>query len=1095
MIDYAVSSTASSGRFVVPLVRRMSASPFPLRAISLALLTSTSLSLVALHAARAADTVYDNQSETISTAVATATATDSFIIGDTGTAAVSVVAPGSMTTQYDFIVGNAAGSSGTVTTNGAVSLTANRFYIGLSGDGTMTVNDGGTIAAVGADRKVYVGNTGGTGILNLSGSSTTLTAEGLRIGWAPSADSHASGEMTISSGATATIDQDIYLGENAYTTGTLTVTGAGSAVSSDRFYVANMGTGTVNVLDGGSATTRLMFLGWTAGSDGTALVSGSGSSLTATSLSVGYGGTGTMTLADGATTTVAGNVNVGEQSTSSGTLTVTGAGTTLTSNVLNVGMAGTGSMTVSNGATTAVTTDVTVGQAANSSGVLTITGAGSSVTSDRLYVAETGAGTLNILDGASYTTTGTNLTYLGWTGGTTGIVNVSGSGSSLSTGALTIGTNGNGTMTVANGATTTVSNNVDIGYNGTSTSTLTVTGAGSELSALYARVGVSGNGALTVSDGGTVTMNGGSGTIQIAVNASATGALNIGAAEGATATSAGTVDAATVAFGSGTGAIVFNHTDADYVFGSAVTGTGTIKSLSGATSLTGDYSGFLGGVTVEGGLLSVDTDSFVQNAFTVDGGTLRVTGAVSGATDTVTVTGGSLVNAGSISGTTNGVVLAGSGGGVTTMGSITGGTASILYSTGGHSLTVLPGASFGSVVDYNNTTGNTTSFGAGSYSVPVARYLSGSNTVQLNNTRQAVVYSDAASSSGSINVVDAGASASMGKSMQAVTSAISRVTSDILSLDVDRTGATFAPSGATLADASADDREGDEVTFTASPGGMAVDQYGNLFWTRAFGGKSFDTYSDTSAYHYGVAVGADHVFGQTRVGVMGGYSKIRNRADGGSSEVRGDTRFGGIYARQAFSGGYNLDASLLGGGISSDARRDVNAGSEVAKGKYDGWFVTPELSLSRAYEISPEWTMTPKGTVRYTRAAFDGYSESGSSMNLSYDDRTAEAVQGAFELKLTTEREALPGRMARLSFSGAVLDTYNMGDSSLNASLQGTDFSVSTMKDRNVVGGRLGVSGEIEVSSQTTLFAGFDTSVYSDESRDYSANAGLYIRF
>jgi hypothetical protein len=61
------------------------------------------------------------------------------------------------------------------------------------------------------------------------------------------------------------------------------------------------------------------------------------------------------------------------------------------------------------------------------------------------------------------------------------------------------------------------------------------------------------------------------------------------------------VQANTVAFGAGTGTIVFNHTSSNYVFAPAITGNGTIDALAGSTILTGDLSQFTGSIDESGG--------------------------------------------------------------------------------------------------------------------------------------------------------------------------------------------------------------------------------------------------------------------------------------------------------------------------------------------------------------------------------------------------------------------------------------------------------------------------------------------------------------
>ena len=103
--------------------------------------------------------------------------------------------------------------------------------------------------------------------------------------------------------------------------------------------------------------------------------------------------------------------------------------------------------------------------------------------------------------------------------------------------------------------------------------------------------------------GGAVTVNGGAGTINVAVNGGATGTINIGAAKGKAAAAPGTISAAEILFGSGTGGVVFNHTSANYGFGASIQGAGTVDVESGTTVLTANSS-YTGATTVNGGTLS-----------------------------------------------------------------------------------------------------------------------------------------------------------------------------------------------------------------------------------------------------------------------------------------------------------------------------------------------------------------------------------------------------------------------------------------------------------------------------------------------------------
>ncbi|PRD40403.1 hypothetical protein C5748_27225, partial [Phyllobacterium phragmitis] len=152
-----------------------------------------------------------------------------------------------------------------------------------------------------------------------------------------------------------------------------------------------------------------------------------------------------------------------------------------------------------------------------------------------------------------------------------------------------------GTLAITNGALVSHTGNGLVGEASGATETVLVTGTNSSwTSGGDIRVGGSGNGTLTIADGGAVSADNGLDNVDIARIAGSTGTLNIGAALSDPAAAAGTLNAATLAFGDGAGTLNFNHTETSYDFDAAITGTGTINQVSGVTNLTGDASGFTG---------------------------------------------------------------------------------------------------------------------------------------------------------------------------------------------------------------------------------------------------------------------------------------------------------------------------------------------------------------------------------------------------------------------------------------------------------------------------------------------------------------------
>jgi fibronectin-binding autotransporter adhesin len=203
--------------------------------------------------------------------------------------------------------------------------------------------------------------------------------------------------------------------------------------------------------------------------------------------------------------------------------------------------------------------------------------------------------------------------------GSSGTVIVTGAGSALKMDQLThfyIGAAGTGMLLVSNGgkvdSSLSASTNLVVGA-------ATVTGPNSTWDTAGLQLGRSGGtGTLTVSDGGTVSgsLSVGSGSI-----------VNIGAASHQSPVAPGILTGQYL--GLAGGAIAeFNHTSSNYVFGTIISGAGSVVFDAGTTVLTGTNT-YTGGTTIKGGTVSVAADTNLggaAGALTINGGTLRVSG-------------------------------------------------------------------------------------------------------------------------------------------------------------------------------------------------------------------------------------------------------------------------------------------------------------------------------------------------------------------------------------------------------------------------------------------------------------------------------------
>lgn len=595
-----------------------------MRCATMMLLASTALTCFAHGPAYAApdDYVLDTGTDTFSSAQTKT----KFTVGETGTAVLNVTDGASMTvTGDDIILGNQNGSSGTLNTSGTVTLTTNRFYVGIYGNGAVNATDGTTINLSGANSVLYVGyDIGAVSTFSLAGSSSSIDGYDMRIGWAQTG----TGTVTFKEGADATFRDGVVLGNSSVdASGTLNVEGSGSTLTASVFTIGNVGNGTMTISDGGKVTAAeqtstsvsdkgVVFVARGDASTSSVTVTGDGSELAAVSLYAGENGKATVEILDGGKLTLSDLLEIGRNTTSVSTVTVSGKSSTDTA---------------------------------------------SSVTTNRITVGNFGTGTLIIKDGA--TVSGGGNVSVGLSKDSNGTLTVSGSGSKLALttgGSLYIGNNGTGNATVSAGGVIEVPDDIYLGYHNptsdsvsasTGVGTLLVTGAGSSVSATRLEVGRSGTGTLTLADGGAVTVNSGTGTLDIAKSSGSTGTLIIGAAAGSDAVAAGTLNAATVAFGSAltgsetsTGKIVFNITDTDYTFNKTITGAGVVDVEAGTVNLTGT-STYTGATTVNGGTLniagsiasvvSINNGAFLTGNGTVGGLSVKSGGTVSPGASTI----------------------------------------------------------------------------------------------------------------------------------------------------------------------------------------------------------------------------------------------------------------------------------------------------------------------------------------------------------------------------------------------------------------------------------------------------------------------------
>nr|WP_320144923.1 autotransporter domain-containing protein [uncultured Cohaesibacter sp.] len=859
------------------------------------------------------------------------------------------------------------------------------------------------------------------------------------------------------------------------------------------------------------------------------------------------GGPRSVTVSGGATltATATGNwyiMSIGYTSNPSetSTITITGDGTKLITNgkvALGTVSNADATLTISDGATWEANDDIEAGLGEGTTAHLNIDNATFTLASGRnLYIADDPGTTsyVTVTNSASATTDG-NVYVGSWAGGT-GHLDISGGSTFTANGIFAVGTvtgtrtaGGTGYLTVSGGSSLTLNGPSYIGKGGSTNGTATISGAGTTLTANGTlHVGYGGNGTVILSDGARINAD----SIAIADQAASTGTLIIGSKAGEDAATAGTLKANNVTFGSGTGGIVFNHTDTDYVFDADVEGAGSLDFYSGKTALTGDYSDYTGSASVNGGTMLVNT-TFNQAISVEDGGTLGGTGTVSD----VTLKSGSTIAPGNSMGalTVNG-----------DLDFVAGSTYEVEVDKDGHSdklvstgtVTIDNGAKLS--VRAENGTDNGLKYAENTdYTILSANALTGKfgtitenfafleasvsygakdATLTLTRTRE---FEEEAQNSNQRGVAKAVGSLKKGSKLYAAVAVLPEGEPDKaftqLTGEQHSNIQTFQVSNAAVDRNAASQRlrssmggiggSGDQVTYgfhgeedniplsmTRSP----------QMWAQAFGmwgeaGATENT-SRVTSQSKGFLVGMDaEVWRGWRTGVFAGYSQTTSKTVATNSQSDIDNYHVGVYTGtqwEAMSGLVDVNFGVSGIWHQVDTDRSVSftGFTDNLNAQYDAATTQAFAELGYTYEFE-QARIQPFAGATLIHQWTDGFTEKGGAAALS-----ASSSDNALGMtSLGVRGDVLVGRFGGVeaALNGSAAWQHAVGDVDNSTNMRfasgGDVFSVSgTPIDRDAASVEAGLS----FTRGTDLsFVATYQGTYSENARDHGFKTGFKVKF
>ena len=385
--------------------------------------------------------------------------TNQLVIGNTGTGELEIVR-GGLVVNGPGTIGATGTGVGTVTVDGDGSTWTNNgsLLIGLEGDGTLNITDEANVNTF----STFVGiQTTGTGRVTVDGAGSVLGVTNLGVGFV-----RGTGTVDVTGGGWVQVvginpTDSAAIGEGVDSMGTVNVDGEDSLLTSSHpLYVGrDKGTGYLNLTNGGDVTAVEAKIGTLGvGSTGTVTVDGAGSVFTVSDLTVGDRGTGSLeVMGGGSVQSNPGAVLIGNFDTAEAVVVVEEAGSSMdVVGQMTVGVAGMGTLQVKSGATVTIDQGL-IGDAGTAVGLVEVMDSTTLFEVDNdLVVGRNGAnGELRVTGGgtARLATFDSELT-VGEGVGTKGTATVDGAGSTLDVGRqLNVGVGGaTAEVRITNGA-------------------------------------------------------------------------------------------------------------------------------------------------------------------------------------------------------------------------------------------------------------------------------------------------------------------------------------------------------------------------------------------------------------------------------------------------------------------------------------------------------------------------------------------------------------------------------------------------------------------------------------------------------------------
>ncbi len=269
-------------------------------------------------------------------------------------------------------------------------------------------------------------------------------------------------------------------------------------------------------------------------------------------------------------------------------------------------------------------------------------------------------------------------------------------------------------------------------------------------------------------------------------------------------------------------------------------------------------------------------------------------------------------------------------------------------------------------------------------------------------------------------------------------------------------------------------------------------------WGSALGGASYlpDTDADLSSLYGGLVAGAHAaVSADTTIGLLGGYARSTTNIAAGTHTITADTGILGVYGETRLDMAH-LSYALLGGLSANASEREVSAGDDLstASANFGGWWLAPEVSASIPVLSNSDGELRVGARVGYIGGGFAGYTETGSTADLTVSAQTFGLLNAAIEVSGDKVLGMTEHGDIVASASLGLFSQTNVGGSDVSVSLPdfaNADLGTLSAATGTTYGVKLGGSLSVPVAHNVDLSAGANGLIRNDGFVSAGANVKL----